>query len=491
MGGIAASPLQNPKLLQMLQALSKIAGAAGQGIANRPPAQAQPGQTGQAPTPSAPPQYNLGGGAPAGQFPQPTATPPKQGYTPPQGGNILQQKLDPQGAAVYSAVQGVSQLLQQFEQRKDSKEHAEAENIAKNLMAAMDATNSSDPKAYASAVATIHDILNDKHSTKVLNKVYKGWLQKSQEAQKPGEPPDPAIAGFEKGLQNFVAGKGQRPQMPPTMGGYRMPQAGPAQALQSMAQRSEMGAAQQDPARQLQTQMTSGEDREYQLERAGLKAPTIYPPQVQLQVDKFNMELDKATIETQKAQLEYDSARQKAITSGKRDETSLENLRLKNEKARIDLDIKKQQLVNAREKGTGLKSTNQSYQLKWQMVSKAEEALNLMVANKQKLDKTNVMGIANLLKNAGATSIASDLVKQQGSIWVNYGLGSYNTPEQLLGALKDYKDAYQKTFMTEKAAVGASTPGVAEGAAESNEGEEVSDEDTDIVVSSDDLNKKE
>src|SRR5258708_39270769 len=108
-------------------------------------------------------------------------------------------KYDPSGAGAtmpppvaqpHEAVQSIAGLLMNWNQRKHKGEEAEAANIAQNLIQAI-RNNDKD---------TISDILNNDHSKKILNKVYKGWLTKMQEAQKPGKEQDPTVSGFEAGI---------------------------------------------------------------------------------------------------------------------------------------------------------------------------------------------------------------------------------------------------------------------------------------------------
>lgn len=196
-----------------------------------------------------------------GAFPMPQAAPAREGYSPNPSSAQMMSKLDPSGGAAFNSIQGVSKLLQDWQSRKDKKQQGEASNIAQNLMTALQNND----------VTTVHDILNDPKATKVLNKVYKGWLTKSQEAQKPSGPPDPMIQGFETGLKQALSGQGQgqgqqQPQqMPRTMGGYNLPQASPIQQLQAAKVAAETQAAQQDPSRQLASQLTGQEARQSEL----------------------------------------------------------------------------------------------------------------------------------------------------------------------------------------------------------------------------------
>src|SRR5229473_5794859 len=88
-----------------------------------------------------------------------------------------QVKFDSSGAGAsmpppvpqpHEAVQSIAGLLMNYNDRKKKGEEAEAANIAQNLVQAI-RNNDKD---------TINDILNNDHSKKILNKVYKGWLTK-------------------------------------------------------------------------------------------------------------------------------------------------------------------------------------------------------------------------------------------------------------------------------------------------------------------------
>ncbi len=182
-----------------------------------------------------------------GSMSAPVGQPARPGYSPSPYGAQMMEKLSPSGGSVFSAVQGVSKLLQDWRQRKDQSQQAEAANIASKLMSAIEKSDT----------ATVYDILNDPKATKVLNKVYKGWLTKAQESQK---TPDVDVKGFEAGLQQYVQGRAQQaPAMPRQAGGYLLPQASPVEQLRGAQISAESQAAQQDPARLLASQMTSRE----------------------------------------------------------------------------------------------------------------------------------------------------------------------------------------------------------------------------------------
>jgi hypothetical protein len=162
-----------------------------------------------------------------GTMTSPIAQPIMPTYAPPPGGEMLSSKLTPSGSAAYAGVQGVAQFLSQWQQKREMKQQGEAANIAQNLMQAIQNGDT----------ATAHEIMNDPKATKILNKVYKGWLTPAKQEKKKEKPPDPELQGFEQGLQKqlqqYEAGKTQQqPPMPRQMGGYLTPSAAPAQMMQ-------------------------------------------------------------------------------------------------------------------------------------------------------------------------------------------------------------------------------------------------------------------
>ncbi len=238
---VSTNVVDRNKLLEAFKALapfiSKIGGRfAGQGPAPGVQSEARVGQQ------VGPIRYDP---RTTGQLPTPVPTPTREGYSSSPYGPQMMQKLDPSGGAVYNAIQGVSKLLQDWQQRRDQRQHVEAANIAQNLMAAMDHGDE----------ATKQAILNDPKAIKILNKILPGWLTKAKESQK---KPDIDIGGFEAGIQQYVQGKSQQQtQEPRQVGGYLLPQAGPAEQLRGAQISAETQAAQQDPARLLSTQLGS------------------------------------------------------------------------------------------------------------------------------------------------------------------------------------------------------------------------------------------
>jgi hypothetical protein len=165
----------------------------------------------------------------------PIPQPMTPSYQPPPGGELLSSKLTPHGSAVYSGIQGMSQFLSQWQQKREAKQQGEAANIAQNLMQAIQTGDT----------ATAHEIMNDPKATKILNKVYKGWLTKAKESKK---GPEPDVLGFEQGIKQYMEGKAsQPPAMPAQMGGYHLPSAAPQQMQEAAIRNIQMQYLQQHP----------------------------------------------------------------------------------------------------------------------------------------------------------------------------------------------------------------------------------------------------
>src|SRR6266404_3823807 len=203
-------------------------------------------------------QPGVGGAIPGGG--SASASPgggPQVKFDPSGGGS----SMTPPIAQPHEAVQSIAQLLMGWQDRKKKGEEAEAANIAQNLIQAM---RNGDKD-------TVNDILNNDHSKKILNKVYKGWLTKMQEAQKPGKEPDPTVSGFEAGIQKATQPSAQPQQQPPqgqppgSAGGIRLPQQSPQEQLGGAKLSAETQAAKQDPNRLLSSRLTSEEMRETEL----------------------------------------------------------------------------------------------------------------------------------------------------------------------------------------------------------------------------------
>lgn len=258
------------KLAAILQSSSKVAGPIGQALAPQSPQgqQGTPAHQGVAPPQMmTPPQIKFSTQGAGAAMPAP-APPPMPSFAHIPESQAMMSKLDPKGAATYSAIQGVSNILGQWSQKREAKQQAEAANIAQNLMQAIQSGDQGEIQA----------ILNDPKATKVLNKVYKGWLTKAQDSQKPPEKQDPDVAAFEQGIAKSVQGGGgggpqtgvkpsatggvqsQQPQqegMPRQVGGYMLPQTLPQELLRAATVNARLQQARNDPNTLLDSQMTS------------------------------------------------------------------------------------------------------------------------------------------------------------------------------------------------------------------------------------------
>jgi hypothetical protein len=453
----------HPDMIKFLQALSKTAGAAGQGIAGRPPAQTalapqqgslpamQPTPPPGFPSPQAPtvpmpqtPQQQAQGqqpisydtGGTQGSLPKPVQRPPIPGYQSPAGGDILQSKLGPQGAAVYSGIQGVSEVLNKWNQRKEQKEAAEAANIANNLMQAIESKD----------VGMVSEILNDPKQTKVLNKVYKGWLQQTEEAKKASQTqkkPDSVIQGFEQGIASFFHKKqqqqqpqqppqappqtqGQPGQMPQSVGGYRIPQAGPAQLQARAAQNANIQADQRDPQRMVTptqydwTPKTATEYEKYQAQIEKSKTDILASHD---RVTEFQHKAEAANQNFKAAMVRYKTAKVKGAEAGEKGKLDLQKANLEVIKARAQADNEKIKLDIQLAKLRGITDPNAQMKLSAQNKLKLE-ALGTaadIVAGVQKREggftQADVASLSGLLRTAGASGLASTLSTNMVSRW--------------------------------------------------------------------------
>src|SRR5215469_2241160 len=381
-------------------------------------------------------KYNSSGAG--ATMPPPQAGPTAPGYTPPPFGAQFMSQLDPKGAATYSAVQGVSQLLTDWNKRQDQKLQSQAANIAQNLMQAIESGDT----------ATQHDILNDKHSVKILNKVYKGWLTKAQEANMPAEPPDPAIAGFEQGIRQHVNSKGQQqqsqvqPQLKPqtdprVVGGYRIPQSTPAQQLTAAKIDAEKQAAQQDPQRLLETQLNSVEQKQMERIAGGLQ---VSPSEIErLNAAEAASERKIAAaglIQAQKDRAAY----QKQIL----DNQGKYNVAVANAQGKADAaTILGQYRLRAAMQNVKLKVPPASAQMKLKAAQDASAALDGFITGKTKAGLWSAatghpfMQLQQQLKAAGLTQLASDLPTFMGTT----GEGMDKLKE-----IKESVDAYVKSY---------------------------------------------
>lgn len=363
--------------------------------------------------------------APVGaSMPQPQAGPTSGGYQPPPFGAQMMDKLDPRGAATFSAVQGVSQLLQDFENRKQQKEHAEAANIAQNLMQAIESGD----------IKTQQDILNDKHATKVLNKVYKGWLTKAQEAQQPDEKPDPAVQGFEQGIRQHVQQKSQK-QQPGVVNGYRMPQATPEQILKARQTQNAMTQANALSPDELRTQARRA---------AGIEAtPTnLYSPDIQAKIAaaqaeyvKSQAEVQKASLDLQKSQVDYQAAQARGETSVQELQERLKADQEETKRAGLEADTARAKYQLALLGG----KISPRMQAQLSVLKRAEGIAQNIVSGKGDTSTNTITALQNMLTMAGLPSLAKSL--RPGHV---FGIGKSKN-EDIQSVLDGIK-SYEKVF---------------------------------------------
>ena len=210
-----------------------------------------------------PPSVTLDPSQVRAQFPIPVSVPPSQPYQESPAGARLQQQLTPTGSAVYAGIQGLSKFLNEWQQRREAKERAEAANLAQNLMDAY--WRNQQNRALA--------IVDDKRNQKILKKVFPGWLTPVKQ-QKQQKPPDAHVQGFQEGVQQSAAGaQGQaQAQAPATIGPYYAPQALPKEVLEQLQAQAELQAAQQDPSRLLPISEREALEVETKLAELGMDA---------------------------------------------------------------------------------------------------------------------------------------------------------------------------------------------------------------------------
>lgn len=239
-------------------------------------------------------------------------------YQPPPGGEQLTSKLTPQGSAAYSGIQGMMQFVDTWSRKREAKQQSEAANIAQNLMGAIQNGDT----------ATAHEILNDPKATKLLNKVYKGWLTQAEDHKKKKKP-DPDMQGFEQGLQKsiteYLQGKTQKqPQMPHQMGGYLLPSAGPEQQLKAAQTSAMMQFYQQHPSYLVSVTPREGAEMEAKLTELKIGAD-------------FQKELAKNYMELYKSAQTNDAAMDRVLAAGQLRGDAQKEVEAMRERARKEL----------------------------------------------------------------------------------------------------------------------------------------------------------
>jgi len=358
------------------------------------------------------------------------------------------------------------QLLSSWHTNKQKSEQSEAANAATSLMQAIEGAKTTGDWT------PVHVIMHN--NEKLFNKVYKGWLQKSemQEKQKQSKqkPPDPDVQGFEQGVQQYLSKKqggqpppgGQQgpPQAPRAVGGYQLPAASPPQQLQQQAVSAERQAQRQDPGRSLQGQLSSGEQRTAELAKTG----QIVTPEQQLKYDtemaKSKAEITKTYSEVQiaqqnaqRAQSEYQRATTLAQTETEKGGIELKKADSALQKAVVDLDISKSKLqlqMMKTKMGPNAKTPPAGLRQRYVAATQAEAAVQDILDSPRAahgFTKQDVQDLQGLLRSAGSTALAGSLPGWYGAHLPNWLGGSGKADVQsMLDSIKSYKTGLKDTL---------------------------------------------
>jgi len=336
-------------------------------------------------------------------------------------------------AQPHEAVQSIAGLLMNWNSRKKKGEEAEAANIAQNLVQAI-RNNDKD---------TINDILNNDHSKKILNKVYKGWLTQMQEAQKPGKEKDPTVSGFESGIQK--ATQGQQQQSPPqgqppgSAGGIRLPQPSQEEQLNAAKTSAQTQTFKQDPNLMKPTQLTSDEVRETQL-GAGPAKVKAEEAKAEAAIKKAASEVQKAQLEVQKVEAELKLKQTEGETAKTKGQMSADVEKNKYLKSLVDLDIARERLKLSITKTKAGTNVTFATKLKMSAIDKAIQIVTKIQDEKRSFSASDFGDLASELRAAGAT----ELIKKLPTNWLSaHLLSGKNDVTDLLEALQHYKESYQ------------------------------------------------
>jgi hypothetical protein len=417
------------------------------------------------------------------QTPPFQATPQQQGQpsgTPPGAGGPPPIKYDPSGAGAtmpapvaqpHEAVQSIAGLLMNWNQRKKKGEEAEAANIAQNLVQAI-RNNDKD---------TINDILNNDHSKKILNKVYKGWLTQMQEAQKSGKEKDPTVSGFEAGIQKATSQPQGQP--PGSAGGIRLPQPSQEEQLKAAQTSAATQTFKQDPNLMKPTQLTSDEVRETQL-GAGPAKVKAEEAKAEAAIQKAASDVKKAQLEVQKVEAELKLKQTEGETAKTKGQMSTDVEKNKYLKSLVDLDIARERLklfITKTKAGTNVTFATK---LKMSAIDKAIQIVTKIQDEKRSFSASDFGDLASELRAAGAT----ELIKKLPTNWLSaHLLSGKNDVTDLLGALQHYKESYQTVID----GLGASSDKKGKTASGEPIGDDESEEvDADIVIDPKDMEEK-
>jgi hypothetical protein len=342
--------------------------------------------------------------------------------------------MPPPVAQPHEAVQSIAGLLMNWNSRKKKGEEAEAANIAQNLIQAM---RNGDKE-------TINDILNNDHSKKILNKVYKGWLTQMEQAQKPGKEKDPTVSGFEAGIQKATQGQQQPQQLPQgqppgSAAGVRLPQPSQEEQLNAAKTSAAQQTFQQDPNLIKPTQLTSEEVRETQL-GAGPEKVRAEKAKAEAAIEKAASDTKKAQAELQKveAELKIKQTEQSTAETKGKISTDIESKKLLI--AATNLDIARERLKLSITKTKAGSNVTFATKLKMSAIDKAIGIVSKIQDEKRSFSASDFGDLASELRAAGAT----ELIKRLPTNWLSaHLLSGKNDVTDLLEALQHYKETYQ------------------------------------------------
>jgi hypothetical protein len=410
-GGQDPSKVQ--RLLQLLKSLGPMISPQQQQLQQQQPQQIQ------AVVPQFP-QTHYDPTSTVGSLPKPVEQPMTRGFEASPGSAEIMSKLDPQGAAVFSGVQGVTKFLQDSFQRKDEKQHAEAANAAKALMDALEGAKTSGDFTVAQHVF--------ENNEQLFNKVFKGWMQKAEEAKKPQKKQkvDPEVQGFEKALSEYP-GRGGNP--PKTLMGksgaqYFMPQAAPQQAINQQQQSSIMQAQKQG------AEYITPEER-VKLQEANLKLQ-----ETQTSLERSHLDLKIKETELKKAQTDAEAKgtdiADLKILHEQQTQTLKDQLAL-TEQRYLDAAIKKDTQIEEIKRRLGGPKHTEADDRKLKSVEQIYGYLNDMISQGKPFKANDISAIQGMLSTVGASTYAKALPKV--SWW------SSSKPEDV-SVFKDKFDKY-------------------------------------------------
>jgi hypothetical protein len=438
-------------------------------------------------TPTSTPQLTQAQGpkAPQQQPSAPASTPPGAG-----GGSQDLSRIGNYAAPTpqpIADVHSLQQLLVGWSSRKQQKQQAEASNAATSLMQAIEGAKTTGDWAPAYTILQENEAL--------FNKVYKGWLQKSEKAQKPGKPPDPAQSGVEQGISQYMASK-QAPKGPPPQGsapsslaGYFLPQAGPAQQAATTQARTAAITSQQDLEKAQRGEPTRAQQAE-------IDKYAAMRDKYHTEIQKEALGVQKASFESQKALTELQLKQAEASISKEKGKLSLDIEEKKLQVANVGLDIANARLKFTRLHPPGAAKMQQppaSFVTHLSAANQAEAYVESVLNSRgdKGFTKEDVQTLQGMLRQAGAASLASSLPGWMGRnapAWLG-GSGKADV-QSLLDSIGDYKSGLTDTITSRYPEWGAKQ-GIKSGADDTSETtpDESDEPDADIIVSPEEMSK--